>query len=79
MGRVCLSVLLVGFLAGCAGFANRSQFAPNPLQQADTVEAGATAAEPENDGGFFGDAPFGGGDVGGGDVFDGDDSGGGLL
>lgn len=81
MGKVLLSVLLVGCLAGCSAFANRSQFAPNPLRQADTVKAGAPAAAPEEDGGgFFGDGPFGEGDSGGGGgIFDGDDSGGGLF
>ncbi len=82
MGKVLLSVLLVGYLAGCSAFANRSQFVPNPLRQADTVKAGASAAAPEDDdGGFFGDGPFGEGDSdgGGGGIFDGDDSGGGLF
>lgn len=82
MRKVLLSVLLVGFLAGCEAFANRSQFAPVLPRQADTVGAEATAAEPEDDGGFFdglGDlGDIDGGDPGGG-FFDGDDSGGGLL
>lgn len=57
MGKVLLSVLLVGCLAGCSAFANRSQFVPNPLRQADTVKAGAPAAAPEDDdGGFFGES-----------------------
>ncbi len=55
MGKVLLSVLLVGFLAGCAGIANRGQFAPFPLLQPDSVEAPTPAAEPEEGGGFLGD------------------------
>lgn len=67
MGKVLLSLLLVGFLAGCAGFANRSQFAPAPLREADTVEAEPSAAEPEEEGSFLGG------------LFESDDSGGGLF
>ena len=39
MGKVLLSVLLVGFLAGCAEFTNRGQFAPILPQEVDTAEA----------------------------------------
>ncbi|MCH8183537.1 MAG: hypothetical protein IID55_10175 [Proteobacteria bacterium] len=79
MGKVGVSVLLAVFLAGCAGFANQSQFAPIPVRTPNLVEA--PAAGPEDDGGFFdglGDL----GDIGGGDgdgMFGGDDAGGGLL
>lgn len=81
MGKVLLSVLLVGVLAGCAGFVGQSQFAPKPVRTPNSVEA--PAAQPEDDGGFF-DGLDGLGDVGGGDdggMFGGDDGGGegGLL
>lgn len=64
MGKVLLSVLLVGFLAGCAGFANERQFAPFPVQQPDSAEAEASAAEPDDGGGGFSGGV--GGDLGGG-------------
>ncbi len=81
MGKVLLSVLLVGVLAGCAGFVNQSQFAPKPVRTPNSAEA--PAAQPGDDGGFL-DGLDGLGDVGGGDgggMFDGDDGGGegGLL
>lgn len=80
MGKVLLSVLLVGFLAGCAGISNRGQFAPFPLLPPDSVDAPTEpAAEPEESGGFFGDG-FGEGLGGGPDgMFGGDSTGGGMF
>ena len=49
MGKAFLSVLLVGFLAGCAGLADGSQFAPSPVRTPNSVEAPAAAAA-EDDG-----------------------------
>lgn len=78
MGKVLLSVILVGILAGCAGFANQSQFAPSPLRVPNSGQAPAPAAE--EDRGFFdglGDL----GDIGGGGdgMFDGDEGGGAIF
>ncbi len=80
MGKVLLSVLLVGVLAGCAGFVGQSQFAPKPVRTPNSAEA--PAAQPGDDGGFFGGGlgdfgGIGGGDDdGGGGIFEGDDGGG---